>query len=68
MTLLLSAGCAKTTPSNEPITLFGGPLFCDATELLLFGSAGVVDYLIENDRALVNAIAAQNELFVEECT
>lgn len=46
---LLVSGCGGLTTE------------CDWTETLSFNDQHVVDYLIEHDRALVEAIVAHNE-------
>lgn len=56
-TLLLS-GCVKPIVATDPIN-------CQTYNLVEFGSAGVLGYLVEKDKQMVRDIAANNELYAE---
>ena len=61
MTLLsltvLTSGCAKIS----------GDSYCDITGPLLFESERTIDWLIENDRPLMQDIMVSNETYQRVC-
>ena len=55
--IVLISGCAKITNNT----------FCDVSSDIMFGSSGIVEYLLEHDEVLIRDILKHNETRSELC-
>ncbi len=55
--VLLASGCAK----------INGDTYCDLSAPMMFDSERTVDWLLQNDRALLSGIVTQNETYDQTC-